>query len=70
MSNAGHSGARDRSGGRAPGGRPLSKEALDAWSRSLNPNNEAWQEMLDSSSRQLDPNDGAWTSSRGDRGRR
>ncbi len=70
MSKAGHGDARDRSGGRSPGGRPLSKEALDARGRSLNPNNEAWREMLDNRSRQLNPGDGARSSSRSDRGRR
>ena len=70
MSKAEHGDARDRTRGQSPGGRPLSKEALDARSRALNPNHEAWQEMLDNRSRQLNPRDGAWTSSRGDRGRR
>lgn len=70
MSKAARGDARETAGMRSLGGNPLSKEALDARGRALNPNNEAWRAMLDNRSRQLNPADEAWRSSRGDRRRR
>lgn len=70
MSKAGRADAGDRAQGRAPGGRALSQEALDARSRALNPNHTAWQAMLDNRSRQLNPRDESGAAPQGVRGRR
>jgi hypothetical protein len=70
MSKAGGTGGQGRGGrgeGRAPGGRPSSKEANDERSRALNPNNHAWKDMLDNRSRQLDPEHDTSRASRGGR---